>query len=83
MVLRKCTFYQNMGQLRVVFSRLRDEGMEVNALKYIFGLKYITYLGYIITWKGIKTDPKNIQGIMDIRLSTTMYEELELIGTIE
>ena len=31
-------------------------GLKFNAMKLIFVLNYITYLGYAITWGGIKPD---------------------------
>ena len=39
-------------------------GLKVNAPKFSFGLKDITYLGYVITREGIKPDPNKVQGIM-------------------
>ena len=36
-------------------------GLKVSAPKYSFGLKYIPYLGYILTREGINTDPNKVQ----------------------
>ena len=36
--------------------------------KYSFGLKYITYLGYVITQKGIKHNQNKLRGIICIGL---------------
>ena len=53
--------------------------IKVNAPKCIFGLKYIPYLGYVITREGIKPDPKKVQGIMDLGQKATTTEVQALI----
>ena len=65
-VLGKDSFENHTDQLRIIFARLRAEGLKVNAPKCSFGLKDITYLGYVITREGIKPNPKKVQMIMDI-----------------
>ena len=50
-----------------------------NATKCSFLLKEIYYLGYAITWDGIKTDPKKVQGSMDPRRPATTTEAQSLI----
>ena len=57
--------------MRIIFVRLRDAGLKVNAPKCSFGLKEITYLGYVIIREGIKTETKKVQGIMDLRRPST------------
>ena len=57
--------------------------IKVNAPKCIFGLKYIPYLGYVITREGIKPDPKKVQGIMDIGQPVTTTEAQALIGMFQ
>ena len=48
--------------------------LKINFPKCSFGLKEITYLGYVITREGIKPDPKKVIGIMDLRRSATTSE---------
>ena len=50
-------FTNYIYHLIVIFARLRSTGLELNATKWSLGLKYITYLGCVITWGGIKPDP--------------------------
>ena len=73
---------KHIEQLRIIFGRLRTTGLKVNDPKWTFGLKYIPYLGYVITWEVIKPDPNKLQGIMDIRRPTTMNEAWVLIGVV-
>ena len=56
----------NIENMKVFFARLFNAGLNVNAPKWSFGLNQITYLGYVITQDGIKTDPKKVQGVMDL-----------------
>ena len=58
MVPGKGSFYQNVDQLRVIFDSIISATLTFITNKCIFGLKEITYLGYIITQEGIKPDPK-------------------------
>ena len=74
LVLSKGGLSKHIEQLRIIFGRLRDSGLKSNAPRFSFGLKGITYLGYLITREGIKHDPNKVQGIMDIGRPTTMTE---------
>ena len=69
-------------KMKVVFSRLFAAGLKVTFPKYIFGSKDIPYLGYVITWGGIKPDPKNVEGVLDIRWPTNITEARALIGML-
>ena len=62
---------------------LRTAGPKVNATKCSFGLNYIPYLGYVITWEGIKPDLKKVQRIMDIGRPATTTEVWLLIGVFQ
>ena len=54
--------------------------LKLNAEKCSFGLKYITYLGYIITRYFIKPNPKEVKMIMCVFIPTNNTEAQELIG---
>ena len=66
----------------IIFGRLRDAGLKVNAPKCIFGLNEITNLNYEITREGIKTNPKKVQGIMYIGRPTTITKSRVIIVTV-
>ena len=66
----------------MIFGILCDEGLKVNYPKCIFGLKGIPYLGYGKTRKGIKPDPRKLQGIIYIGGPTTTTEVRALIGMV-
>ena len=66
-------FYNFIEQPRIIFGGLSAAGLKVNAPKLSFGLKEITYLGYVITREGIKPNPEKVQGIIDIRRPMVQY----------
>ena len=76
-------FSNGIYQIIVIFDRLRDSGLILNVPRWSFGIKEITYLVYVITWEGIKTDTKKLQGIMDLGRTNTNTETWALIGMIE
>ena len=49
LVLRKEIFSKKIDHLKVILSRICAEGLKLNTPKRSFGLKEITYLGYVIT----------------------------------
>ena len=83
LVLSKDSFEKNIEQMIIKFGRLRAAGLKVNALKFSFGLKEIPYMGYVITREGIKTDPKKMQGIMDLGRPATSTEARALVGMVQ
>ena len=66
LVLIKDSFENHIDHPRIIFFRLRAEGLKVNAPKCSFGLKDIPYLDYVTTREVIKSNPKIVQGIMDL-----------------
>ena len=60
--------------MRIIFGRLRAEGLKFNAPKCSFWLKEIPCLVYVITLEGVKPDLNKVQGIMDIGKPVTMTE---------
>ena len=83
LVLSKESLYNNIYQIRFIFARLRIAGLKVDSPKFSLGLKWIPYLGYVITQEGIKPDPKKVQGIMDLGRPATKIESRELIGMVQ
>ena len=54
--------------METVLTRLRDAGLKVNAAKSLFCAHEIEYLGYIVTRKEIKPQPKKVQAILALSL---------------
>ena len=82
-ILGKDLFKNHMEQLSIIFGRLHAAGLKVNYPKCSLGLKYIPYLGYVITRGGIKPYPNKVQGIMYLRRTATTAESQALIGMVQ
>ena len=59
LIISKYNCPKHIEQLRVIFARINNAVLKFNAKRCSLGLKVIPYLGYIITWEIIKSDPKN------------------------
>ena len=62
LVLNKGFFEDHIKQLCVILKKL-NALLNVNANKCSFGVKEITYMGYIITQDGVKPNPKKFKEI--------------------
>ena len=60
LVLIKDYFQKQIDQVRFIFSKLRTYGMKYNKMYFSLGIKYIPFLGYGITWYGIKPDTNKL-----------------------
>ena len=83
LVLDKGRFYQHIDQVIVIFSNMCVTELKVNYPKCSFGLKDITYLGYIIIWEGIKPDPKKKHVKVDVGRHNTTTEVQALIRMVQ
>jgi hypothetical protein len=80
----KGTFQEHLNQLEEIFRCFsKAAGLKVNTPKCSIGLKEIPYLGYIISMEGLKSNPKKVQGILDLQKPTTAKEMKFLIGMIQ
>ena len=62
---------------------MRITGLKLNAPKFRFWLKEITYLGYIITWEEIKTYTKKVKCFTDIGRLNTKIKPQALIEMLQ
>jgi hypothetical protein len=60
--------------LEMVFQRLSDAGLKVNAKKSFFGRAELEYLGYWISRQGIQPISKKVEAIKNIATPTTRRE---------
>ena len=49
----------------MVLKRLRNAGLQYNIKKYKFYATEVTYLSLIISYNGIKMDPKKVTAIIN------------------
>ena len=60
LVLNNESSSKHIEQLRIIYGRLCTEGLQVDAPKCSFVIKYIPYLGFVITQEGIKSETKKV-----------------------
>ena len=72
-----------MDQLRIIFGRMRNAGLKVNAPKCSFGLKEVPNLGYLIKREVINPDTKKVQGIIIVGQTSITAEARALIGMVQ
>jgi hypothetical protein len=65
------TFEEHLQQLELVFSRLSEAGLKVNANKSHFAVFEIEYLGFWMTRDGIHPVHKKVKAIQCIAPLTT------------
>ena len=66
MVVKSITFEQHLKDLEEVFSILSSCQMKLNPAKCVFTIKVGRFMGFLVSNKGIKSNPKKIQAILDI-----------------
>ena len=65
-VIYSTTVTEHAQHLQLVFDRLRAAGLRLKASKCQFGLSQIKLLGFIVTDKGIATDPAKVEVIQNL-----------------
>ena len=64
MVMAK-SFDEMLDNLRTIFVRIRNANLKLNRKKCTFFQREVEYLGHIVSERGIKTDPKKIEVIVN------------------
>ena len=62
--------------------KLKEEGLKLNKEKCEFGVQKITFLGHVISKKGIECDPAKVEAIQKMKEPKNKKELQILLGTI-
>lgn len=71
------SFKEQLDNLRQVFQRLRVSKLKLSPQKCVLFQKEVSFLGHIISPKGIDTDPENISDIKEWPVPKNVKELLE------
>jgi hypothetical protein len=82
LVTTKSDWQDHLQHLDVVFHRLKDAGLKVNARKSFFGRDELEYLGYWISRAGIQPISKKVEAIKNIAPPTNKRELRRFIGIV-
>lgn len=73
---------QHLQRLRVVLGRLKTEGLKVKLEKCAFFQEEVSYLGHVISSRGVATDPKKIEAVAQWPHPTTVSELRTFLGFV-
>jgi hypothetical protein len=59
------TWSEHLHHLRAVFNTLRDHSLVLKRSKYSFGATSVSYLGHLITTKGVAMDAAKVRAVVD------------------
>ena len=82
MVVKSKVVSKHVGDLRVIFNILRKHKLRLNASKCSFGVRSSKFLGYMVTYKGIKISPDQIKAIHNLQPLRNPKEVQKLTGMI-
>jgi Reverse transcriptase (RNA-dependent DNA polymerase) len=75
-------WYDHLDKLELVFQRLQQAGLKVNARKSFFGRPELEYLGYKITRTTIEPLTKKVKAILAIQPPKTKRQLRRFIGMV-
>ncbi|GKB12941.1 RNA-directed DNA polymerase, eukaryota [Tanacetum coccineum] len=74
MVIKSKTEHDIIKDIEQTFSTLRRINMKLNPKKCSFGMEEGKFLGYIVTSKGIRANPKKAKAVMDMPSPKTLKQ---------
>ncbi|GJS23947.1 reverse transcriptase domain-containing protein [Tanacetum coccineum] len=82
MVIKSKTEQDMIMDIAETFDNLRKINMKLNPMKCSFGVAEGKFLGYIVTSKGIRANPKKTKAIADMQSPKTLKEMQSLSGKL-
>ncbi|WVZ69420.1 LOW QUALITY PROTEIN: hypothetical protein U9M48_018208 [Paspalum notatum var. saurae] len=74
------TWDSHLNHLQQVFSALHQHQFKVKLSKCAFAKQEISYLGYVVSYKGVSTDPKKIDTVLHWPVPTSVKELKSFLG---
>ena len=71
---------EHLRRLRGVFAKLDKAGLKLKPNKCEFFKTRITYLGHIVSSKGIETDPKKVEAVKNWTIPKTVTDVRSFLG---
>ena len=69
-------------KIETVLSRLENKGFRANLRKSFFMQKELEYLGYLLTDKGLKPQPKKVEAMKRIKRPKTSKQLKQFLGMV-
>ena len=74
------TFDEHLERLKTVFDRLKEHGLKLKPSKCHILREEVSYLGHIVSAKGVATDPEKIAKVMEWPRPTSRKEMQQFLG---
>jgi len=71
---------EHFKHLRIVLDRLREHQLYAKFSKCQFWLKEVSFLGHILSAKGVAVDPSKVQEVLDWKSPTSVTEIQSFLG---
>eukprot|EP00804_Cyclotella_cryptica_P008621 CCRYP_007582-RA/>CCRYP_007582-RA protein AED:0.30 eAED:0.30 QI:88/-1/0/1/-1/0/1/0/133 len=81
--ITKANLEDHLDKLKMVLTRLREAGLQINAQKSSFCAIETEYLGYTLTGTGIKPQQKKVQAILVISPPQTVKDLRKFLGMVQ
>ncbi len=81
--ISKLSLEDHLEKLEVVFGKLHNAGLKVNAAKSTFCALEIEFLGYVLTRDGMKPQSNKVQAILAIKLPTGVKQLRHFLGMVQ
>ena len=73
---------KHLDDLQKTFNTLRRYNMKLNSSKCAFGVVSEKFLGFMVSYRGIKANPKKIKAILDMKPLQSIKEVQSLTGRV-
>ena len=80
MLVKSLDEEKHLDDLEETFDTLRRYNMKLNQSKSAFGVSSRTFLGFMVSYRGIEANPDKIQAILDMEPPRNIKEVQSLIG---
>ena len=74
------TFEEHFTRLWLVLSKLRDAGLKLKPRKCTMLQKQVSFMGHVVSGKGIETDPETVQVVADWPVPVNLREVRSFVG---
>ena len=81
-LVKSKAFRTHIEDLEETFATLRKYKMKLNPTKCAFGGTSGKFLSFMVSYRGIETNPKKIQAIIEMRLPRNIKEIQYLTGRV-
>ena len=69
-------------RLELVLKRIESKNLKLNPSKCRFKVKEVTYIGHVLSEKGVSPDPRKVEAVRGMQIPTNKTELQRFLGTV-